>query len=138
MKLVDLRTLPADLAARITDAKEGLVDALLNLTWQRCSGDGLEGELVFGQNPLYGLYRDFCYPALRKRGRKTKRLIFISVRTGSIVSSSPTPAAPSFSTRHFQSTFARCPHGRTSPRLKWIFFPIRRYVAISNRSFATR
>lgn len=70
MKLVDLRTLPTDLAARITDAKEGLVDALLNLTWQRCSGDGPEGDVVFGAKPSLRFVSGFLLPRYEETGQE--------------------------------------------------------------------
>ena len=70
MKLVDLRGLSPDLSSRITDAKEGLVDALLNLTWQRCSGDGPEGEIVFGTKPSLRFVSGFLLPRYEETGQE--------------------------------------------------------------------
>ena len=70
MKVVDLRALSPDLNSRIADAKEGLVDALLNLTWQRCSGDGPEGEIVFGTKPSLRFVSGFLLPRYEETGQE--------------------------------------------------------------------
>jgi hypothetical protein len=68
MKLADLRNLPANLASVITDAKEALVDALLNRTWQRCSGWGSEGSFVYGVKPSQRFVSGFLLPRFDELG----------------------------------------------------------------------
>lgn len=70
MKLVDLNSLPPELDARINDAKEGLVDALLNLTWQRSSGDGPDGQTVFGTRPSMRFVSGFLLPRYEESGQQ--------------------------------------------------------------------
>jgi hypothetical protein len=69
MKIVDLRTLPANIASQVNDAKEGIVDALLNLTWQRCSGSGPEGETVFGAKSSLRFVSGFLLPRYEETGQ---------------------------------------------------------------------
>ena len=68
MKLADLRNLPADVASVVTDAKEALVDALLNRTWQRCSGWGSEGGFVYGVKPSQRFVSGFLLPRFDELG----------------------------------------------------------------------
>lgn len=68
MKLTDLRNLAPDLASDITDAKEALVDALLNRTWQRCSGWGSEGSFVYGVKPSQRFVSGFLLPRFDELG----------------------------------------------------------------------
>lgn len=68
MKLADLRNLPPNLASVITDAKEALVDALLNRTWQRCSGWGSEGSFVYGVKPSQRFVSGFLLPRFDELG----------------------------------------------------------------------
>lgn len=70
MKVTDLRSLPADIAANLEDAKEGIVDALLNLTWQRVSGAGPEGETVFGTKPSLRFVSGFLLPRFEETGQE--------------------------------------------------------------------
>ena len=70
MKVVDLRSLPAAMAANLDDAKEGLVDALLNLTWQRASGAGAEGETIFGAKPSLRFVSGFLLPRFEESGEQ--------------------------------------------------------------------
>lgn len=70
MKPVDLKTLPDDLRACLSDAKEGLVDALLNMTWQRASGAGPEGETVFGAKPSMRFASGFLLPRFEETGQR--------------------------------------------------------------------
>jgi hypothetical protein len=68
MKVIDLRSLPAEIAANLDDAKEGIVDALLNLTWQRTSGAGAEGEIIFGTKPTLRFVSGFLLPRFEESG----------------------------------------------------------------------
>jgi hypothetical protein len=68
MKLADLRDLPSNLASDITDAKEALVDALLNRVWQRCSGWGSEGSFVYGVKPSQRFVSGFLLPRFDELG----------------------------------------------------------------------
>jgi hypothetical protein len=62
MRIVDLRTLPREIADYQSDAKEGIVDALLNLTYQRVSGSGPDGEVVYGPKPSLQWVSGFLLP----------------------------------------------------------------------------
>jgi Helicase conserved C-terminal domain len=68
MKIVDLRKLPRDLDSVITDTKEALVDALLNRTWERCSGSGSEGSFVYGVKPSQRFVSGFLLPRFDELG----------------------------------------------------------------------
>ncbi len=70
MKTVDLKELPPALASRVNDAKEGLVDALLNLTWQRSSGAGPDGEIVYGTKPSLRFASGFLLPRYKETGQE--------------------------------------------------------------------
>ena len=70
MKIADLRNVAPAVASHIVDAKEGLVDALLNLTRQRCSGDGPEGEAVFGTKPSLRFVSGFLLPRFEESGQQ--------------------------------------------------------------------
>ena len=68
MTLADVRNVPPNLAPVITDAKEALVDALLNRTWQRCSGWGSEGSFVYGVKPSQRFVAGFLLPRFDELG----------------------------------------------------------------------
>lgn len=70
MKVADLRSLPSAISTHLDDAKEALVDALLNLTWQRTSGDGSEGEIVFGTKPSLRFVSGFLLPRFEETGQE--------------------------------------------------------------------
>lgn len=70
MKVADLRSLPPAMSPSIDDAKEAIVDALLNLTWQRASGDGAEGALVFGTKPSLRFVSGFLLPRFEETGQE--------------------------------------------------------------------
>jgi hypothetical protein len=70
VKIADLRTLDPSLARHLGDAKEALVDALLNITWQRCSGDGPDGEIVFGTKPSLRFVSGFLLPRFEESGQQ--------------------------------------------------------------------
>ena len=70
MKVVDLKSLPPGIAANLDDVKEGLVDALLNLTWQRASGAGAEGETIFGTKPSLRFVSGFLLPRFEESGQE--------------------------------------------------------------------
>jgi hypothetical protein len=67
MKVIEL---PAGGAANLDDAKEGIVDALLNLTWQRASGAGTEGETIFGAKPSLRFVSGFLLPRFEESGQQ--------------------------------------------------------------------
>jgi hypothetical protein len=52
----------------LTEAKEGLVDGLLGLTVRRCTGDGPEGEYIFGARPSTRLVSGFLLPRFDDQG----------------------------------------------------------------------
>lgn len=70
MKVIDLRSLPAGIAANLDDAKEGIVDALLNLTWQRVSGAGVEGAIIYGAKPSLRFVSGFLLPRFEETGQQ--------------------------------------------------------------------
>src|SRR4051794_11558303 len=70
MKVADLRSLPPSISANLDDAREAIVDALLNLTWQRASGDGTEGGLVFGTKPSLRFVSGFLLPRFEETGQQ--------------------------------------------------------------------
>lgn len=70
MKLADLGALPDEVEERLDDAKEGLVDALLNLTWQRSSGAGQDGQAVFGAKPSLRFVSGFLLPRYEESGQE--------------------------------------------------------------------
>ena len=70
MKIADLRALPEEITDRLTDAKEGLVDSLLNLTLQRVSGFGSEGEIVYGVKPSLRFVSGFLLPRYEETGKE--------------------------------------------------------------------
>ena len=61
---------PPGSCANLDDAKEGLVDALLNLTWQRASGAGAEGDIVFGTKPSLRFVSGFLLPRFEESGQQ--------------------------------------------------------------------
>jgi hypothetical protein len=69
MQCVDLRRLAASVANRITDANEAVVDALLNLTWERVSGSGAEGEVIYGTKPSLRFVSGFLLPRYEESGQ---------------------------------------------------------------------
>lgn len=68
MKIADLRNQPIEVRRILTDAKEGIVDALLNRTWQRSSGSGQEGEIVYGAKPSMKFVSGFLLPRFEETG----------------------------------------------------------------------
>lgn len=69
VRISDMK-LPQEVASRVSDAKEGLVDALLNLTWQRVSGAGDEGEVVYGTKPSLRFVSGFLLPRYEETGQQ--------------------------------------------------------------------
>lgn len=61
---MDEELLRADPAKIGTTLKEGIVDALLNVTYSRISGHGAEGEVLFGARPRAVLSSAFLLPRL--------------------------------------------------------------------------
>lgn len=70
MRVADLRKVDPDIATRLADAKEGLVDALLNLTWERASGSGIDGMTVFGAKPSLRFVSGFLLPRYEETGQE--------------------------------------------------------------------
>lgn len=68
MKIADLKA--TSLAGiNLEDAKEAMVDALLNMTWQRASGSGPEGDLVFAVKPSLRFVSGFLLPRFEETGQ---------------------------------------------------------------------
>ena len=70
MKLTDLKALPPHLASKMDDSKEAIVDALLNLTWQRVSGAARDGETVFSVKPSLRFVSGFLLPRFEETGQR--------------------------------------------------------------------
>src|SRR5580658_11053048 len=69
MKIADLKASPIA-AINLDEAKEALVDGLLNMTWQRTSGAGAEGELVFAVKPSLRFVSGFLLPRFEETGQR--------------------------------------------------------------------
>ena len=69
MKVADISALSGEEGKRINDAKEAVVDALLNLTWQRTSGSGPDGAVVFGTKPSLRFVSGFLLPRYEADGQ---------------------------------------------------------------------
>jgi hypothetical protein len=78
MKIADLQKQPDTVQRRLTDAKEGITDALLNLTWQRVSGTGVDGEVVFGAKPSMKFVSGFLLPRFESSGEDETSDIHLS------------------------------------------------------------
>ena len=70
MKVNDLKSLPSNILEIIEDAKEGLVDSLLNMTWERVSGAGAEGATVYGAKPSLKFVSGFLLPRFEESGQQ--------------------------------------------------------------------
>jgi hypothetical protein len=72
VRAVDLdgheRGMCAHLDGDLTEAKEALVDALVNLTVRRCTGDGPEGAVIYGVRPSAKLVSGFLLPRFDPTG----------------------------------------------------------------------
>jgi hypothetical protein len=68
MKIADLKAPPLA-AINLEDAKEAIVDALMNMTWQRASGTGPEGDLVFAVKPSLRFVSGFLLPRFEETGQ---------------------------------------------------------------------
>src|ERR1700729_3935391 len=69
MKIADLGASQVA-AINLDDAKEAIVDGLLNMTWQRTSGAGAEGELVFAVKPSLRFVSGFLLPRFEETGQR--------------------------------------------------------------------
>src|ERR1700730_176236 len=71
-RAVDLEALErgmrADQGADLTEAKEAFVDALLGLTVRRCTGEGPEGNIIYGGRPSSKLVSGFLLPRFDQTG----------------------------------------------------------------------
>ena len=70
MKLTDLKALPLSMGGKLDDCREAIVDALLNLTWQRVSGAGPDGETVFAVKPSLRFVSGFLLPRFEETGQR--------------------------------------------------------------------
>jgi hypothetical protein len=72
VRAVDLeryeREMRGNEARDLTEAKEGLVDALLSLTMRRCTGEGPEGAVIYGVRPSAKLVSGFLLPRFDPTG----------------------------------------------------------------------
>ena len=58
----------ADRGVDLTEVKEALVDSLLRLTEQHCTGEGSEGEIIYGARPSSRLVSAFLLPRYDRTG----------------------------------------------------------------------
>ena len=70
MKIVNLKKIPPPFSERIVEAKEAVVDSLLNMTWGLCSGSGAPGEFVYGAKPSQRFVSGFLLPRFDEKGDK--------------------------------------------------------------------
>lgn len=64
----DIRVPPAGVEGDLTEAKEAIVDALLELTLAHCTGAGEAGRLLFGSKPSSQLVSGFLLPRFDQMG----------------------------------------------------------------------
>ncbi len=64
------RVFQAQTGADFTEVKEGMVDALLRLTEQHCSGEGTDGEIIYGVRPSTKLVSGFLLPRYDQTGQE--------------------------------------------------------------------
>jgi hypothetical protein len=58
-----------DTGADFTEAKEAVVDALLRLTEQHCTGEGPDGEVIYGARPSSKFVSGFLLPRFDQTGQ---------------------------------------------------------------------
>jgi hypothetical protein len=68
-RLAEARFIEAS-GADFTEAKEAIVDALLRLTERRCTGEGSEGEVIYGVRPSAKLVSGFLLPRFDRTGQE--------------------------------------------------------------------
>lgn len=68
LRAADLRALPPQLEGDLTEAKEAIVDGLLGLTVEHCTGAGAGGALLFGAKPSSQLVSGFLLPRFDQMG----------------------------------------------------------------------
>jgi len=64
------RALRTASAADLTEAKEAIVEGLVQLAIQRCTGDGTAGDLIFGAKPSTKLVSGFLLPRFDASGQE--------------------------------------------------------------------
>ena len=67
-----------DSEADFTEAKEAIVEGLLRLTEQHCTGEGAEGEIIYGARPTAKLVSGFLLPRYDQAGEDETSDIHIS------------------------------------------------------------
>jgi hypothetical protein len=68
LRAEDLRAVPAQVDGDLTEAKEAIVDGLLGLTIEHCTGSGTTGALIFGAKPSSQLVSGFLLPRFDQTG----------------------------------------------------------------------
>jgi hypothetical protein len=137
MKVADLKTPPAQLASKLDDAKEGIVDALLNLTWRRTSGAGTDGQIVFGVKPSLRFVSGFLLPRFEETGQRDETSD-ISARTAWTFRSRRTPAANLPLARHSPFMSAPSRPGTNCCRPNTTFSQTIPFAAMWKRASATK
>ena len=67
-----------DSEADFTEAKEAIVEGLLRLTEQHCTGEGTEGEIIYGVRPTAKLVSGFLLPRYDQAGEDETSDIHVS------------------------------------------------------------
>ena len=70
MRIADLRAASPEVSSHLNNAKEGLVDALLNLTFRRVSGSGPDGQIVYGPKASVRFVSGFLLPRFEESGQE--------------------------------------------------------------------
>src|SRR4029077_17230164 len=63
------RAMRAATGSNLTEAKEAVVEALLGLAVQKCTGEGSAGEFIFGLKPSAKLVSGFLLPRFDATGQ---------------------------------------------------------------------
>ncbi|WP_141619036.1 DEAD/DEAH box helicase family protein [Myxococcus sp. AB036A] len=70
---------PPEALTLLQEAKEGLADALVNLTVAHCTGEGLDGQVLYGRRPDRALVSGFLLPQYTEAGEDETSDIRIAV-----------------------------------------------------------
>lgn len=68
LRAADLSALPPQVEGDLTEAKEAIVDGLLGLTVEHCTGAGASGAFLFGAKPSSQLVSGFLLPRFDQMG----------------------------------------------------------------------
>ena len=98
----------------LTEAKEAIVDALLSLALNRCTGSGRDGEVIYGMRPSSRFVSGFLLPRFDETGLEDETSDIRIATMGSTSSSRPKARAILSFVRKLRSMCASCPPGMRS------------------------